>query len=241
MLTMALLRASLLRQTLSYHIASITADGASVTVTSPSGQTYQFNPVSADGSLTATFAINTYTITVTSAYGNPTASAFVNAGDSFTASVTSPESAGVGQQWICTGYSIDGASVVSGTSYTFTDIQSSHTITFNWQEQYYLTTSTNFGSVTPVSGWYDAGSTVTLSATAPTAGSGEQYLWNGWTGTGTISYSGNDNPATNAVTMNGPINEAASWTHQYYLTVSSAYGSTTGSGWLIVARRLMPV
>ena len=64
-----------------YHIASITADGASVTVTSPSGQTYQFNPVSADGSLTATFAINTYTITVTSAYGNPTASASVNAGN----------------------------------------------------------------------------------------------------------------------------------------------------------------
>ena len=48
-----------------YHIASITANGASVTVTSPSGQTYQFSAVSADNSLTATFAINTYTITVT--------------------------------------------------------------------------------------------------------------------------------------------------------------------------------
>ena len=47
-----------------YYIASITANGASVTVTSPSGQTYQFNPVSANGSLTATFAINTYSLTV---------------------------------------------------------------------------------------------------------------------------------------------------------------------------------
>ena len=182
---------------------------------------------------TASLTVNavTYQITVISAHGNPTASASVNAGDSFTASVTSPESAGVGQQWICTGYSIDGGSVVSGTSYTFTDIQSSHTITFNWQEQYYLTTSTNFGSADPVSGWYDAGSTVTLSATALSAGLGEQYVWNGWTGTGTGSYSGNDNPATNAVTMNGPITETASWTHQYELTVTSAYGSTSGQGW----------
>ncbi|MGD0204416.1 MAG: PKD domain-containing protein [Candidatus Bathyarchaeia archaeon] len=44
-----------------YHIASITVDGASVAVTSPSGQTYQFSAVSADGSLTATFAITTST------------------------------------------------------------------------------------------------------------------------------------------------------------------------------------
>jgi hypothetical protein len=180
---------------------------------------------------TASLTVNIYQITVISAHGNPTASASVNEGGSFTASVTSPESAGVGQQWICTGYSIDGGSVVSGTSYTFQDIQLNHTITFNWQEQYYLTTSTNFGSAGPASGWYDAGSTVTLSATAPSAGLGEQYAWNGWTGTGTGSYSGNNNPATNTVTMNGPITETASWTHQYELTVTSAYGSTSGQGW----------
>jgi uncharacterized repeat protein (TIGR02543 family) len=176
---------------------------------------------------TASLTVNAYQITVISAHGNPTASASVNAGDSFTASVTSPESAGVGQQWICTGYSIDGGSVVSGTSYTFTDIQLNHTITFNWQEQYYLTTSTNFGSVLPVSGWYDAGSTVTLSATAPSAGLSEQYVWNGWTGTGTGSYSGNDLPAVNEVTMNGPITETASWTHQYQVTAS--YSTSDGT------------
>jgi hypothetical protein len=42
-----------------YHIASITANGAAVTVTNPSGQTYQFSAVSANGSLTAIFAIDT--------------------------------------------------------------------------------------------------------------------------------------------------------------------------------------
>jgi hypothetical protein len=41
-----------------YHIASITANGATVTVTTPSGQSYQFSGISAHSSLTATFAIN---------------------------------------------------------------------------------------------------------------------------------------------------------------------------------------
>jgi uncharacterized protein (UPF0335 family) len=42
-----------------YHIVSITANGVAVTVTTPSGQSYQFSGVSTNGSLTATFAINT--------------------------------------------------------------------------------------------------------------------------------------------------------------------------------------
>jgi hypothetical protein len=73
---------------------------------------------------------------------------------------------------------------------------------------------------------------VTIQATAPGTGAGEQYVWNGWTGNGIISYTGTDNPAINAVTMNGPITEAASWTHQYYLTVTSPYGTpgTTPDG-----------
>ena len=47
-----------------YSIASITVDGASVAVTSPLGQTYQFSAVSVAGSLTATFAISTFNIAV---------------------------------------------------------------------------------------------------------------------------------------------------------------------------------
>jgi hypothetical protein len=42
-----------------YHIASITVNGVAVTVANPSGQSYQFSAVSADGSLTATYAIDT--------------------------------------------------------------------------------------------------------------------------------------------------------------------------------------
>jgi hypothetical protein len=48
-----------------YHILSITANGNPVTVTTPAGQSYQFPAVTAAGTLTATYAINTFTITVT--------------------------------------------------------------------------------------------------------------------------------------------------------------------------------
>ena len=42
-----------------YHIASINVNGSAVTITKPSGQSYQFSGVSANSSLTATFAIDT--------------------------------------------------------------------------------------------------------------------------------------------------------------------------------------
>jgi len=97
------------------------------------------------------------------------------------------------------------------------------TITGAYKTQYYLSMFTNYGTVSPSSGWYDAGSVVAVSATAPSVIAGERYVWLGWTGTGTISYTGMDNPAQ--VTMNSPVTETAVWRHEYRLIVLSAYGS----------------
>jgi hypothetical protein len=47
-----------------YHIASISTNGQPVTVTNPSGQNFRFGAVSSDGTLTATFAINSYSVIV---------------------------------------------------------------------------------------------------------------------------------------------------------------------------------
>ena len=107
---------------------------------------------------------------------------------------------------------------------------SANTQILNMQHQYYLTVGTNFGSAT-ISGWHNAGSNVDISATAPSVVSGEQYVWNGWTGSGSGSFNGIDNPTVSELTLNGPINEVASWTHQYYLTVTSTHGTTSGQGW----------
>jgi hypothetical protein len=95
--------------------------------------------------------------------------------------------------------------------------------------QYQLTTSTNYGTVTPISGLNAEGSSVTITATPPTTVQGERYFFLGWVGSGTGNYTGNNNPAT--VTMNSAITETASWEHQYLLTVSSDHGSTGNTGW----------
>ena len=48
-----------------YYLSTITVNGASVIVTSVSGQTYQFSPVSTDGSITATFQLDPSTTSST--------------------------------------------------------------------------------------------------------------------------------------------------------------------------------
>jgi hypothetical protein len=81
-------------------------------------------------------------------------------------------------------------------------------ITWKWKTQYYLTlqaNATSDGSVSPSNGWYDSGSKVQISAT-PSSGHG----FKSWTGSGTGSYTGTNNPTT--ITMNSAITETATFT-----------------------------
>jgi hypothetical protein len=64
--------------------------------------------------------------------------------------------------------------------------------------------TTGPGTVTPSSGWYNAGAKVTIIGTA---NSGHKFK--SWTGTGTGSYTGSTNPAT--ITMNSAITETATF------------------------------
>jgi hypothetical protein len=291
-----------------YHIASITVNGQPVSIAEPKGQSYQFSPVTSDGSITATFAIDTFAIitsagsngaispsgtisvnygndqtfvimpvngyhvanvivdgssigavtsymftnvvadhtisaaftvdtttsststttstttmsssttsttpftfkiTVISAHGSPTVSTYVNAGASFEATVTTPDG-NTTQRWICTGYSIDGGKAITGTSYTFTNVQAAHTITFNWQEQYYLNVTSAYG-ITTGSGWYNSGSTANFSVnTTATDNTGNRHAFLAWNGTGAGSYTGSG--ASQAVIINNPVTETATWT-----------------------------
>jgi len=85
-------------------------------------------------------------------------------------------------------------------------IGASTTTTFSYQNQYYLTLKAiGPGSVTPGSGWNNAGSIVSIKAT-PNSG----HKFKSWTGSGTGSYTGKKNPAT--VTMNSAITEIANFT-----------------------------
>jgi hypothetical protein len=122
-------------------------------------------------------------------------------GSSHTIATTSPQSGGTGTQYIWMNWSGGGAisHTVAPTANT--------TYTANFRTQYYLTmTHGTGGTVSPVSGWRNSGATVSITA-RPANG----YSFTNWTGSGTGSYSGPNNPAS--ITMGGPITENATFTH----------------------------
>jgi List-Bact-rpt repeat protein len=124
-----------------------------------------------------------------------------NPGSSHTIATTSPQNGSTGVRYVWSNWSGGGAishSVAPTTNKTYT-------ATFS--TQYYLTMSHGTGgTVTPASGWRGSGTTVSITAT-PASG----YSFTNWTGSGTGSFSGTNNPAS--ITMGGPITETATFTH----------------------------
>lgn len=196
-----------------YHIVDVLVDGVSKgAVTS-----WDFTNVQSDHSIAATFAINQYYITVTSAYGNPTASAYVNWGTDFPVSVSSPAEVVVGDhRFICTGFSVDGGALQEGTSYTFTDVQAAHTITFSWTEQFWITVNANgHGSPSEVSQWINAGSSFSVSVTSPEGDASHQ-----WVVVGSDTQTITDVEAAQTLSF--------TWTEQFWITVDNGgHGSPT--------------
>ncbi len=102
-------------------------------------------------------------------------------------------------------------------------VSSSTSITGHYYEQYYLTINTQYdtgyssgqlyGSAksysAPGSGWYDAGCTVTIRVDSPVSSSGQNFEFVSWSGSGTGSYSGTENPAS--FTIQDITTETANW------------------------------
>jgi len=170
-----------------------------------------------------------YYLTVTSPYGTTSGQGWYDKDSTAYADLnTGVVDHGNGTRRVFTSWSGD----ASGTDYAQSDpilMDGPKTAIAQWKTQYRLTMSTNFGTTDPSVGehWYDAGEVVSISATAPSVIDDESYVWLGWTGTGTISYTGMDNPAS--VTMNSPITETAAWRHEYRLRMATNYGTTTPS------------
>ena len=124
---------------------------------------------------------------------------------SHTIATTSPQNGGTGVRYAWTRWSDNGA--ISHTVAPTTN----RTYTATFRTQYYLTmTHGTGGTVLPGSGWRNAGSTVSISAT-PTNNTQVSYHFEAWSGTGAGSYSGTNNPASS--TMSGPITETATFIH----------------------------
>jgi len=120
-------------------------------------------------------------------------------GTSHTIATTSPQSGGTGVQYVWGSWNDGGAISHTATANT------NFTYTANFTTQYFLTMNAGpVGSVNPASGWNNSNAVVNISATASNG-----YAFSTWTGTGSGSYSGTNNPLF--VTMNGPITQTASF------------------------------
>ena len=170
-----------------------------------------------------------YYLTVSSSYSSTSGSGWYNSGTSAYASVSSGTvSGGTGTQYVFSSWSGNAL----GNNYAQSDaitMNSPLTATANWQTQYYLTITSSYGSPSGA-GWYNSGASASFSVPIPASGgTGIQYVFVGYSGSGLGAYSGAS--SSTSVTMNNPIVETISWQPQYYLTVASSYGTPSGSGW----------
>jgi hypothetical protein len=120
-------------------------------------------------------------------------------GSSHTIATTSPQNGGTGTRYAWKSWSDSGA-----ISHTVAPTKNT-TYTAKFGTQYFLTMNAGTGgSVTPASGWQNSGKVVSITAKPA---NGEAF--SNWTGSGTGSYSGTNNPAS--ITMNAPITETANF------------------------------
>ncbi|MEM3627876.1 MAG: PKD domain-containing protein [Candidatus Bathyarchaeia archaeon] len=119
------------------------------------------------------------------------------------------------------------SSTVSGKKFVLTGITgpsspitvtADTTVTGNYKTQYYLEVSSAYGSPSPTSGWYDAGSGITATVNSPVSGpTGTRYVCTGWSGAGSVPPSGMGTSVT--FTLNAPSSITWNWKTQYLLTV----------------------
>jgi hypothetical protein len=127
-----------------YHVAGVTVDGTSVgAVTS-----YTFSNVTANHTIAATFAIDTFTMTASAGSNgsiSPNGIASVNRGTSQTYTMT-PASG-----YHVAGVTVDGTSVGAVTSYTFSNVTANHTIAATFVTNTFIVTAVAGanGSISP--------------------------------------------------------------------------------------------
>jgi len=118
-----------------YHVAKVTVDGDSVgTMTS-----YTFTNVTADHTISATFAIDTYTITASAGENgeiDPSGAVTVNYDGSQTFTITPNDCYHIADVLV------DGISIGPAGSYTFTNVQANHTIAASFAVDTFTITAT---------------------------------------------------------------------------------------------------
>jgi len=201
-----------------YSVASVVVDGSSL----PASTTYTFSNVQVNHTISATFAINTYSITVTQGSNGiiSPGTTSVNYGGSLTYTIT-PN----------TGYSVasvvvDGSSLPASTTYTFSNVQTTHTITATFAINTYSITVTqgSNGIISPGTTSVNYGGSQTFTITPNTGYSIASVLVDGSSVRALTSYTFSTVQASHTISATFAINT-------YTITASSgANGAVTPTG-----------
>lgn len=156
-------------------------------------------------------------------------SGWFNAGTSTVISVPSQVlSASSGSKLVFSGWNVDGSMSQSGSTLTI-QMNAPHTVVAQYNQQYYLTVSSDQGSVSG-GGWYNAGATAQISASSPSSPSyGINMVFNGWQGD--IQSSGE----STTVLMDGPKSVTATWRADptvLYVTIAVIVAAIAVAAWL---------
>src|SRR5271157_5376646 len=198
-----------------FRLSSVTGPSSPITVTATQTITgnyvaqYQlaFSQTGLDSTATGiVLAVNSYTKT----YGDLTYTMWADSGSSVAYSYGSIVTSSVsGKQFKLNTF--------SGPSSPFT-VTGPSSMTGSYKTQYYLTVTSVYDSPSPVSGWFDSGSSITESVTSPVSGgSGIRYVCTGWTGTGSVPASGGSSSVTFTVSAASTI--VWNWKTQYQITI----------------------
>jgi hypothetical protein len=202
-----------------YSVASVVVDGVSQGAIT----TYTFSNVQTTHTISATFAINTYTITASSGANGavtPTGVTTVNYGGSQTYTIT-PN----------TGYSVasvvvDGVSQGAITTYTFSNVQTTHTISATFATNTYTITVTqgSYGTISPGTTSVNYGGSQTFSITPNTGYSVASVVVDGSSVGALTSYTFSNVQTTHTISATFAINT-------YTIAASSgANGAVTPTG-----------
>ncbi len=207
-----------------YHILDVLVDSVSVGAVS----TYTFTNVTADHTITASFAINTYTITASAgANGSITPSGAVAVNWGADQAFTIAPAAGYHVADVL----VDEVSVGEGGTYTFSNVTANHSIAASFDINTY-TLSYTAGTGGTLTG--DALQTVSHggSGTAVTAVANEGYHFVGWSDGGLTAERTDTNIAADlSVTANFEENATVTYT----ITASAGeHGSIAPSGAVVV-------
>lgn len=147
-----------------YHVFDVMVDSVSV---GPSNS-YAFTGVTSNHSISALFAIDTYTLTVSTPYGTPSPAGITtnDYGTNISCTANSPVVDGT-TQYVCVGWigtgSVPDTGITDNVSFTITNAS---TITWLWTTNYWLhSVAGPDGSVDVGDGWYALGTNVTINAT----------------------------------------------------------------------------